>query len=208
MAGATVATGNMKKVLLAGIVLILATVMAWAESAPRTHAFRGAPVDPPFAAPNFTLNDQNGQPFQLSDQRGRIVVLFFGYTHCQDVCPTTLAQFKQVRTQLGSQAERVRFVFITVDPERDSPERMKTYLNAFDPNIVGLGGSEADLDPAWRAYGVYHQKQPGPTADDYSVDHSANVYLVDAQGNLHLTFSPGFATADLAQDIRYLLGQK
>jgi protein SCO1/2 len=173
----------------------------------RPYTFRGSLVNPPAPASNFTLNDQYGQPFRLSDQRGKLILMFFGYTNCPDVCPATLAQFKQVDTRLGAQAEKIRFVFVTVDPQRDTPERMKTYLDAIDPNIVGLSGSQADLDPVWRDYGVYHQQQPGTSTDNYLevIEHSAPVYLVDTQGDLRLTYPPVPAVDDLLQDIRYLL---
>ncbi len=200
--------GDKKKFVFGGIIALVVLVIAGAEGFARNYAFRGSLIDPPFSAPDITLNDQNGQPFRLSDQRGRIVLIFFGYTHCPDICPTTLAQFKQARTQLGSQADQVRFVFITVDPQRDTAERMKTYLAALDPTIIGLSGSEADLTPVWSHYGVYRQKQAGPTPDDYSMDHSTQVYLVDKQGNLRLTYAYGTPTDNMVQDIRYLLAHK
>jgi protein SCO1/2 len=198
----------MKKLLLGGLIVVTAVVGIWGETFSQAHTFRGSLIDPPMPAPNFTLNDQHGQPFRLSDQRGKLVLVFFGYTNCPDVCPTTLAQFRQVRTQLDNQATKVRFVFITIDPERDTPERMNLYLGAIDPNIVGLSGSQANLEPTWRDYGVYRQKQPVTSTDDNldAIEHSARVYLVDAQGNLRLTYPVGLANEDLLlPDIRYLL---
>jgi protein SCO1/2 len=171
----------------------------------QAYKFRGSVIDPPVAAGNFTLKDQNSQAFQLGDQRGKLVLLFFGYTSCPDVCPTTLAQFKQTRVQLGTQADRVRFVFVTVDPERDLPDTLQKYLGAFDPAFVGLGGSEAELEPVWKAYGVYRKIQPGASATSYTVDHSSHVYLIDAQGNLRLTYAFGVTADDMAADVRYLL---
>jgi protein SCO1 len=197
----------MKKWLLGGLIAIAVIVGIGVRAFSRPYTFRGSPVDPPMPAPDFALNDQHEQPFRLSDQRGKLVLLFFGYTNCPDVCPTTLAQFSQVRTQLGSQAQKVRFVFITIDPERDTPERMKTYLDGIDQNIVGLSGSQADLESAWRAYGVYHQQQSDSSAGNSLdvIEHSAPVYLVDARGNLRLTYPPVPTVGDLLQDIRYLL---
>jgi protein SCO1/2 len=197
----------MKKMVLPGIVAIAVFVVG-AGIFSRPYKFRGSVIDPPMLTPNFTLNDQDGRTFQMSDQRGRIVLLFFGYTSCPDVCPTTLAVFKQVRAQLSNQVEQVRFVFVTVDPERDTLERIKTYLGAFDPSFIGLSGSEAELTPVWRDYGVYRKKQLGSGATGYLMDHSARVYLVDAQGNLRLTFPFGVAADDVAQDVRYLLRNK
>jgi len=195
-----------KRTLAIGsIVATIAIAIVAAETFLSAYKFRGSVIDPPAPAANFSLKDQNGQTFQMSDQRGKLVLLFFGYTSCPDVCPTTLAQFKQTRARLGALADGVRFVFVTVDPQRDTPDKMGKYLNVFDPAIVGLGGSEANLEPVWKAYGVYRQVQPGSSADAYTVDHSAWVYLIDAQGNLRLTYAFGVQADDMAQDIRYLL---
>ena len=200
----------MKKLVLGGLIAVVVLAIAGAEMFAQAYKFRGSVIDPPVAASNFTLKDQNGQTFQLGDQRGKIVLMFFGYTNCPDVCPTTLLQFKQARAQLGRQAERVRFVFVTVDPERDTTEKMKAYLGAIDPAIVGLGGSQAELEPVWKAYGVYRQKQPGQSPDEYAdlMEHSGRVYLIDTQGNLRLTYPFGLLPEDVAQDVTYLLKQK
>ena len=135
-----------------------------------------------------------------------MVLLFFGFTSCPDVCPTTLSDFKQVRQRLGKDADRVSFVFITVDPDRDTPERMAKYASGFDPSFIGLSGDEAQLGPVWKAYGVYRQLKKA-SADDtaYEVEHSTQLYLVDASGNLRLTYSYGTPVDDLLQDIRFLL---
>jgi protein SCO1/2 len=198
---------NKKKLLIGGLFAVVVLAISGADLFLQTYKFHGSAIDPPIAASNFTLTDQNSRPFQLSDQRGKIVVMFFGYTNCPDICPTTLVQFKQARAQLGSQADRVRFVFVTVDPDRDSVDKMKTYLGAIDPGIVGLTGSQAELESVWKAYGVYRQKEPGQSADDYAdlIEHSGRVYLIDAQGNLHLTYPFGLTADDVAQDIKYLL---
>jgi protein SCO1/2 len=200
----------MKKLVLGGLFAAVVLAIAGADMLLQAYKFRGSVIDPPIAAANFTLKDQNGRPFQLSDQRSKIVLMFFGYTNCPDVCPTTLLQFKQARAQLGNQADRVRFVFVTVDPERDSTEKMKMYLGAIEPAIIGLGGSQAELESVWKAYGVYRQKQLGQSPDDYAdlLEHSSRVYLVDAQGNLRLTYDFGVTADDMVQDIRYLLKQK
>jgi protein SCO1/2 len=178
----------------------------------QAYKFRGSVIDPPAPATDFSLKDQYGQTFQLGDQRGKIVLMFFGYTNCPDVCPTTLLQFKQARAQLGpsGQADRVRFVFITIDPERDTAEKMKTYLGAIDPAIIGLGGSQTELESVWKAYGIYRQKQPGQSPDEYAdlIEHSGRVYLIDSQGNLRLTYPFGLQPDDLVQDVMYLLKQK
>jgi protein SCO1/2 len=196
-----------KKLVVGGAIAILVLAVVIAESFLSTYKYHGAVIDPPVAASNFALKDQTGQPFQLSDQRGKLVLIFFGYTNCPDICPTTLAQFRQARAQLGAQADRVRFVFITVDPDRDNADKMKTYLGAIDPAIIGLTGSPDDLEAVWKAYGVYRQKQPGLSQDDYAdlLEHSGRVYLIDAQGNLRLTYPFGLQPDDVTQDVRHLL---
>jgi len=198
-----------KRLVFGGLIAVTVLVIAGADMFLQAYKFRGSVIDPPIAASNFTLTDQNGQAFQLSDQRGKLVVMFFGYTNCPDICPTTLLQFKQARAQLGSygQADRVRFVFVTVDPERDNADKMKTYLGAIDPGIIGLTGSPAELESVWKAYGVYRQKQPGQSQNDYAdlIEHSGRVYLIDAQGNLRLTYPFGLTPDDVVQDVRYLL---
>ena len=196
-----------KKLIIGGLIALVVLAIAGAETLLQAYQFRGSVIDPPVPASDFSLQDQNGQAFQLGDQRGKIVLIFFGYTNCPDICPLTLAQFKQARAQLGQQADRVRFVFITVDPERDTEEKIKTYLGAIDPAIVGLGGSQAELEQVWRAYGVYRQKQPGQSQNDYAdlLEHSSRVYLVDTQGNLRVTYPSGLVSDDVVQDVKYLL---
>lgn len=171
----------------------------------RPYRLRGTEVTPPKPAPDFALTDAEGREFRLSDQRGRSVLLFFGYTSCPDVCPTTLAEFKQVRTALGPQAERVRFVFISVDPERDTPAKMLEYARAFDPSFIGLSGSEEQLAQIWRDFGVVRQKEDAGSAGGYFVTHTARVFGVDPAGNLRVTFPFGADPADIASDLRHLL---
>jgi protein SCO1/2 len=142
----------------------------------------------------------------LSALRGKVVLLYFGYTSCPDVCPTTLADLRQVRSMLGDKGQDVQVVFITVDPDRDTPDRLQSYVSAFDPSFLGLGGSLSDLEPVYRSYGVYREiDKNGDSAGGYSVTHTARVYLIDPQGNLRLTYSFGTLPEDIAHDIRVLL---
>jgi protein SCO1/2 len=136
----------------------------------------------------------------LSGQQGNAVLLFFGYTSCPDVCPATLAAFKQMRAQLGAAADRVQFVMVTTDPAVDTPAKLSQFLGGIDPALVGLTGSRAELMPVWAAYGVYvDQVAPG------AVDHTSRLYAVDAAGNLRLTYQADTPPADVAQDVRRLL---
>ena len=140
--------------VLALTIAVVFTVLPTA-CGPSSPSFRGNALDSPVAAPDFALTDQHGQPFRLSEQRGNVVILFFGYASCPDVCPTTLGMWRRVQTELGDDAQRVRFVFVTVDPERDTQERLREHLTIFSPDFIGLTGTPADLEPVYQAYGVY-----------------------------------------------------
>lgn len=173
----------------------------------KKEALHGLAFQPPLPAPDFSLRDQNGRPFRMAEERGKAILLFFGYTHCPDVCPATLASFKRVRSELGSQAGRVRFVFVTVDPERDTPERVKGFLEVAGENdFLGLTGSREDLEKVWKAYGVYVQKEGGETQDrGYSITHTASVFLVDPEGRLRVMYSFGTDPRIIASDLRTIL---
>lgn len=190
-----------------GFLLALALLVAWREIT-RPYTYQGSLIDPPAPAADFTLNDQNGQPFRLSEQRGRVVLLFFGYTHCPDVCPATLTVFKRIKDSLGEEAEQVRFVFITVDPERDDAARLRQFVGAFDPTFIGLTGSREQLQAVWKAYGVYQAPQAVESALEYVVDHTARLYAIDRQGNWRLTFPFEMDWQAVSQDVRQLLRQE
>jgi len=171
--------------------------MAWFA---RPYVFHGAVIEPPVLASDFSLTDQNAQAFRLSAQAGHVVLLFFGYTTCPDECPATMARFKQIRSELGREAERVQFVLVTVDPEVDTPARLREFLAKFDPSFVGLTGTRAELEPVWKTYGVYQEKQSGG-----EVAHASRIYAIDAQGNLRLTYTTDTPAEEIARDIRQLL---
>jgi protein SCO1/2 len=188
-----------------GVVFGLALVLvAWFVQ-DQSYTYQGVLIDPPATAADFELVDQHGQPFRLSEQRGSVVLIFFGYTNCPDVCPVTLSEYKRIKENLGEQAGRVRFVFITVDPERDTRERMQFYLENFDPDFIGLSGERQDLEPVWQAYGVYQERKDVGSAAGYLVDHTARTYLIDAQGNWRLNYPFGMETEKISADIRHLL---
>jgi protein SCO1/2 len=182
--------------------LVLAVVLGVGEGAD----FRGDPYDPPKAAPDLTLKTPDGKTFRLRDQRDRVVALSFGYTFCPDVCPTTLAELVQVRARLGTDADRLRIVFITADPERDTPARLQEYAGAFTHRFTPLTGPPEQLAQGRKAYGVVAEKRvvPGTTAA-YLIDHSALVYVIDPQGRLRLTFPFGLSIDDMTHDIKLLL---
>ena len=198
-----------RSLLIFGIPLMLGMVAVFLFlGSRRPYTFQGSLIDPPVEAPYFELADVNGQIVQLSDMDGQVVIMFFGYTSCPDVCPVTLSDFLRIRSQLGSQAENVSFVFVTVDPERDTPERMKKYLSNFDPEITGLTGNRAQLESVWSSYGVYEAKVEGGSEDNYLVDHSSRIYVIDAEGNLRLTYLFGTDNQVIAEDLRHLMSRQ
>jgi len=182
-------------------VLLLALPCAAAEG-----PFHTGVLEPPSPAPDFTLRTDEGKPFRLRDWRGNVVLLYFGYTSCPDVCPTTLAEFAEVKKQLGPAAQRLRVALVTVDPERDTPKRLRTYTRAFDPTFLGLTGKRDILASVWKAYGVYVRSHriPGSLAG-YMVDHSATTFVIDADGRLRLAISFGTPLPDIRHDLQLLL---
>ena len=186
--------------VLTGVGIVLLSPLIF--QAPYTY--QGSLIDPPVPAADFTLLDPEGRPFTLSEQRGKVVLIFFGYTSCPDVCPTTLVDFKQIRAGLGDAASDVEFVFITVDPERDTPERIGQYVPAFHPSFTGLTGRQAELDAVYEDYGVFVEKEDRGSAG-YLVSHTARIYVIDQGGNLRLTFPFGKEPEAMTQDIAYLV---
>jgi protein SCO1 len=163
---------------LAGLVLVLGAVVYLAGQT-------ASPIGP--GGP-FHLEDQTGRPVSDQDMKGRPFLVFFGYTHCPDVCPTTLFEISEVMKALGKDADRARALFITVDPERDTPAALKDYLSNFDPHLRGLTGDRAAVDAALKAYRVYAKKIPLKDGD-YTMDHTAAVYLMDKRGRFVATFN-------------------
>jgi protein SCO1/2 len=155
-------------------------------------------------AKGFQLTDHTGQPRSLADFRGKAVVVFFGYTHCPDVCPATLLEIKQALDQIGEEKSRVQVLFITVDPERDTPALLAKYVPAFDPTFIGLSGSPEQTARVTKDFHVFAQKAPGRTPDSYTVDHTAGMYVFDPKGQLRLFARPG-RPGDLAADLHTLL---
>jgi protein SCO1/2 len=153
----------------------------------------------------FALTDQDGKPRTLADFKGKVTVVFFGYTQCPDVCPTTMAELAQVKKALGLQGERVQGVFITVDPERDTPERLKAYMQSFDPSFVALRGTAEQTAAAAKDFRVYFAKVPGKTDDAYTMDHTAGSYIFDASGRLRLFSRYGSGAEALKSDLQALL---
>jgi protein SCO1/2 len=156
-------------------------------------------------ARDFSLADHNGQVRSLKDFSGKVVVVFFGFTQCPDVCPTSMAELAQVKKQLGANGEKLQGVFITVDPERDTPEVLKAYMANFDPTFLALRPTPEQLPDVARDFKVYYKKVEGKTPTSYSMDHSAASYIYDPKGRLRLYARYGSGVPALASDIAELL---
>lgn len=154
---------------------------------------------------DFTLTDHTGRTLTLADFRGKAVALFFGYTHCPDVCPTTLSDFAEALRQLGPDAARVQVIFVTVDPERDTPELLGQFVPAFNPDFLGTHADAAELARMAKAFKVVYQKTAIKSADDYLIDHSAGTYVFDPEGRLRLLMPYGSKPEVIVQDLKTLL---
>jgi protein SCO1 len=174
------------------------------SSAPKA-SFQGVDLTGAAYARGFSLPDQNGKTRTLEDFKGKVVVVFFGFTQCPDVCPTTLAELAQVKKALGPDGDKVQGVFITVDPERDKPELLKAYLESFDPGFVALRGSPEQLKETAKEFKIYYAKVPGKTPDSYTMDHTAASFLFDPQGRVRVFSRYGAGAQALMGDIKALI---
>lgn len=174
----------------------------------KTPTLKSGVFDPPRMAPDFSLPSSQANQFTLSEQRGKIVVLGFGFSHCPNVCPMTLARLAQAYKNLGVLAEQVQVVYMTVDPERDNPVRLREYLAHFNSQFIGVTGSPDELSSARRAYGVIAQKEKHKNGETYEVHHSSYLYLIDHQGLLRALVPFGKSADDITHDIKILLQDK
>jgi protein SCO1 len=173
-------------------------------SAGTNAPFNGVDITGAEYARSFALTDHTGKPRTLADFKGKIVV-FFGYTQCPDVCPTTMAELAEVKRALGPDGERVQGVFITVDPERDTPEVLKAYVTGFDPSFVALRGSPEQTLATAKEFKVFYAKASGKGGGGYTVDHTAGAFVIDQGGRVRLFTRYGSGTQALAQDLKRLL---
>lgn len=185
------------------IVVGLAWFGLWKYRPPELH---GVVLQSPQQASDFTLTASTGEPMSLSDLRGKYVVLYFGYTFCPDVCPTTLADLSKMAQALGDKKmEDVQVVMVSVDPDRDTPERMAQYLAFFDPRFLGMTGPVEDVIAAGTQFGVYFERHEGTAATGYLVDHTSTVTFIDKDGYVRMMFPYGTAGEDMASDIEYMM---
>jgi protein SCO1 len=170
------------------------------------YEFRGGELLPLSSAPAFQLTDQYGRPWSMEDQAGKVVLLYFGYTTCPDACPTTLSDWIEVKRLLGDQAENVEFVMITVDPERDTVEKLNQYMAFFDSEFLGLTGDPQTLTNINMSYGIMAVREEFPdSATGYLMNHTTSFWVVDTEGTLRLTFAHGTDPEIVAEDVKHLL---
>lgn len=181
---------------------LLAPLVACAE-----RPWHGISLDPASAAPPLTVAGALGAPetrFALADAQGSVVMLYFGYTHCPDVCPTTLSDWVRAKRALGADTAGVRYVFVSVDPSRDTPELSRAYAQQFDRSFVGVAPSETELATLLRDWGIAAYPEGDPRGRDYTVAHPAHTFVVDRDGRLRLMIPPGVRGEDMAEDLRRL----
>lgn len=190
-------TMRLSSVLLAVLLIVLTGC--------QPYQYHGLYLDSPTQATDFTLTSQTGEPVSLSDLRGKLVLLYFGYTFCPDVCPTTLSTLNQALELMGKKADDVQVVMVSVDPERDTPEVLANYLSNFNPSFMGLTGTHDQIASAATGLGVFFEQHEGSAATGYLVDHTASVMALDQQGRLRLVIPFETSAEDIASDLTQLL---
>lgn len=191
---------------LAGtLVTAIALLFAMVTVAAERSILKAGVFEPPRAAPELSLDASSGGKLSLASYRGKIILLGFGFTSCPEVCPTTLATLARARKRLGAQSEQVQVVYVTVDPERDTADRMRSYLGGFDSSFVGGTGTPAQLAAVLKNYGVMAERKP--LGNGYTVAHSSSVYLIDQKGLLRGMMPYGRLPDDYVHDVRALLGE-
>jgi protein SCO1/2 len=197
----------MKKVLALAMIAVslLAACGEKKEGAAPKLAFQGTELTGASFARDFALTDHNGKPRTMADFKGKVVIMFFGYTQCPDVCPTTMAEMSEVMKQLGPQADQIQVLFVTVDPERDTQQLLAQYVPAFDKRFLGLYGTPEQTAVVGKEFKVVYNKVPGTTPGSYSMDHTAASYVFDKQGKIRLLLRPGQPTSTTVHDLKLLL---
>lgn len=170
------------------------------------YEFNGGFYEPPREAhPLIDAVDQHGEPFSFEEHEGKVIFLYFGYTHCPDACPATLSEWMEVEELLGDKADDVVFAMVTVDPARDTPERMGEYLAFWDPTFYGVTMSEEDTKTVMQEWGILYALEEPDQTGDYTVTHDVSTYVIDPDGDLRLTYPLGFDTEMMVEDIEHLL---
>ena len=193
--------------LIAASALSISAAAVLTACSPDGPAFRGVNITGADYARDFSLTDHNGQQRSLKDFRGKVVVVFFGFTQCPDVCPTSMQELAEVKAALGADGERLQGIFISVDPERDTLELLKAYMENFDPSFLALRPTPEQLPALAKDFKIHYKKVDGTTPTSYTLDHSAGSYLYDPQGRLRVYHRYGSGTEALTEDVRLLLGE-
>jgi protein SCO1/2 len=186
------------------LIAIGATVLSACDPAPAR--FDSIDITDAKYAQGFALTDHTGTKRTLADFKGKLVVVFFGFANCPDVCPTTLATLADVKKRLGKDGDKLQAVFITVDPERDTQQVLAQYVPAFDPTFVGLWGTPAEIEATARQFKVFYEKVPGKTPTSYTMNHTAGSYVFDTQGRIRLFLKHEQSAESIASDLKKLLG--
>lgn len=189
---------------------LLATAIATsllAACSRQAPAFKAVDITGAEYATGFNLTDHNGQKRTLADFKGKAVVIFFGYTQCPDVCPTSMSELAQAKQLLGPDGDKLQGLFVSVDPERDTPEVMKAYMASFDPTFLALYAPVGELPEVARQFKIYYKKVDGPTPTSYTMDHAAGSYVYDTQGRIRLYHRYGSGAQALADDVKLLLAE-
>jgi protein SCO1/2 len=194
-----------RRLFLAGAALAAALGVAACDRG--GTSFKAIDITGAEYARQLALADAEGRPRTLADFKGKVTVVFFGFTQCPDVCPTTLAELAQVKQSLGADGARVQGIFVTVDPERDTPEILKAYVGNFGADFVALRGSLEETQAAAKEFKVFYAKVPGKTEGSYTMDHTAGSYVFDAQGRVRLFTRYGTGAEALAHDLKLLLAE-
>lgn len=172
----------------------------------RPHTFHGTVIQSPETSYDFTLSGANGE-VSLSDYRGKLVLVYFGYTFCPDICPATLANVGQALRSIGAKADDVQLIMVSLDPGRDTPEKLAAYVNHFHPSFIGITGTQEQVDTVASLYGIFYEKTEGSAATDYLIDHTATLLVIDREGYLKLVFPFGVTSEEIADDLKYMLRQ-
>ena len=177
------------------------------KASPDKPAFKGVELTGAEYARQLNLTDQDGRARSLADFKGKVLVVFFGYTQCPDVCPTTMAEVAEVKRSLGADGDKVQGVFVTIDPERDTGQLLKAYMASFDPSFVALRGSAEQTQAAAKEFKVFFAKVPGKTPESYTMDHTAASFIFDTEGRVRVYARYGSGAQPLADDIKLLLAE-
>lgn len=187
------------------LLLTLALLLAGCDTQPQ---FGNTDISAAGYATDFALTDHNGKPRTMADFRGKAVVIFFGYTQCPDVCPTTMTGMAEAMKLLGEDASKVQVLFVTVDPERDTPQLLAQYVPVFNPSFLGLYADAQTIARTAQEFRIFYKKQPGSTPTTYTVDHTAGSYVYDPRGRLRLYIKHGEKPEVIAKDLRLLIAGK